>query len=143
MGISYSGNSIKLEGFCDSDYAADPELRRSTSGFVFMLGNGPITWLSQRQPLVSISTIEAEYVSACMEQYGETVWLRRLLSDIGYPCASQMVLNIYNQSAIKLTKNSKFHKRSKHIDIRYHYVRECSERKVIYDLLVLTNICSN
>ena len=63
----------------------NPDLRRSTSGFIFWLGGGPVTWLSQRQPLVTYSTMEAEYVSASLAAR-EIVWLRRVLKSTGHIC---------------------------------------------------------
>ena len=127
-GILYSkSKSFTLSSYSDSDYAGDLETRRSTSGNLFFLANGPISWLSQRQPSVSLSTTEAEYISPCTAAR-EVTWLRRLLSDTGYPCDMGTKLYIDNQSTIKLIKNPEFHKKTKHIDVQYHFIREKYER---------------
>jgi len=125
MGILYDG-SVKnacLQGYSDADYAGDLDTRRSTSGYLFLLANGAVTWGSSRQRTVSLSTTEAEYIAAC-ESVKEGIWLTQLMNDIGYERLDPLTINIDNQSAIKLIKNPEFHKRSKHIDIRYHFIRE-------------------
>ena len=88
-----------------------------------MFAGGPISWLSQRQKLVILSTTEAEYVSAC-EASKNIIWLRKLSQDISGPCAKPTILYVDNQNAIRVIKNPEFHSRTKHIDIRYHFIRE-------------------
>ena len=131
-GIMYrnSGSVLELVGYCDSDYAGGRKTRRSTSGFVFKFCNGPVSWCTQRERTVSLSSTEAEYISATTATR-EAVWLRQLLHDIGSPCASATVLHIDNQSAIQLVKNPVFHGRTKHIEIQYHFIREKYENKNI------------
>ena len=115
-----------LVGYSDADYANDTETRRSVTGYVFLMSGGAITWSSQRQKLVTLSTTEAEYVAAATAAR-EVVWLRRLLSDIKRRCVSPTVLYVDNQGAIKLSKNAEHHKRTKHIDVRYYFLREKQE----------------
>lgn len=124
------GSTTKLVGYSDADYASEVETRRSTTGYLFELARGPVTWSSQRQKLVTLSTTESEYVAASAASR-EAIWLRKLLRDIGYPCAGATTIFVDNQSAIKLVRNPEFHKRTKHIDIRYHYIREKVEEKEI------------
>ena len=124
-----SGSSLNLVGFTDADYAGCLETRKSRSGFVFLLNNGPISWSSQRQNVVSLSTTEAEYI-ALAHGAKEAVWLRRMLSELNVNCGSVPIF-VDNQSAIKLANNSEFHKRSKHIDIRFHFIRDMLSRKEI------------
>ena len=88
--------------------------------------DGPVSWCAQRQRTVSLSTTEAEYVAAGSASR-EVVWLRRLLEEVECLCSGPTVLNVDNQSAIRLIKNPEFHKRTKHIDIQHHYVRELYE----------------
>lgn len=125
LGIRYKQNETGLEllGFCDSDFAGDVNTRRSTSGFLFQLSSGPVSWCSQRPKIVTLSTTEAEYVAACAAAK-ETIWLRRLLKDIECPCVGSTILSIDNGSALRLVKNPEYHKRTKHIDIQYHFIRE-------------------
>ncbi|KMQ88773.1 integrase core domain protein [Lasius niger] len=123
-----------VKGYSDSDFASDTDTRRSTTGYIFKLINGPVTWSSQRQSVVSLSTTEAEYIAAsCAAR--EAAWIRQLLQDIEESIAGLISLFIDNQSAIKLIRNAEFHKRTKHVDIRYHYIREkltCGDIDVHY-----------
>lgn len=116
-------NNLDLCGYSDADYAGDVETRRSTSGYVFMLGNGIISWGSERQKSVALSTTESEYMAAA-HAVKELVWLHRLLSEILLTNLDRPTFFMDNQSAIRLVKNPEFHKRTKHIDIRYHFIRE-------------------
>lgn len=132
-GILYqnsSNNKCNLIGYSDSDFASDLDTRRSTSGYIFLLTNGPVTWRSRRQNVVSLNTTEAEYIAASLASK-EVLWLRKFLSDIGYECVGPTKLKVDNESAIKLIKNPEFHSRTKHIDIQYHFIRENYENKII------------
>ena len=113
---------IEMIGFCDSDYAGDIDTRRSTTGYVFMYGNGAISWSSKRQTTVAVSTTEAEYMAAA-HATKEALWLQLLLLELGSPC-SNMLIRADNQGAIKLLKNPIISQRSKHIDVIYHFARE-------------------
>ena len=128
LGIMYKEcvDGCQVIGYSDADYASDLETRRSTTGYVFYLAGRSVTWSSQRQRLVTLSTIESEYVAATTAAK-ELCWIRKLLNDIGYRSASSSILFVDNQNAIKLAKNPEYHKRTKHIDIRYHYIREHCE----------------
>lgn len=134
-GIEYrsGGSESELIGFSDSDYANDIETRRSTTGYICFLSNGPITWSAQRQKMVTLSTTESEYVAASAATK-EIMWIRTLLDDVGCSCDKATTLYIDNQSAIRLVKNPEFHKRTKHIDIRYHFIREkVTEGKLVVE----------
>lgn len=124
-GILYDGSieSIQVQGYSDSDYAGDLDTRRSTSGYIFMLSKGAITWGSLRQRTVSLSTMEAEYIAAC-EATKEALWIKQFLHDNERLCDDIITINIDNQSAIKFIKNPELHRRSKHIDVRYHFIRD-------------------
>ena len=123
-GIFYKRDYQKgiLENYSDVDHGGCISTGRSTSGVLCMYAGGAISWISQRQPSVAISTTEAEIVAAS-EGAREIVWLTRLFKDMinlkGTP-----ELNVDNEAAIKLAENPEFHKRTKHIRIRYFYVRE-------------------
>ena len=124
LGIFYaSGTESVLIGFTDSDYGGDPDDRKSTSGYAFMLGSGVISWSSKKQSVVSLSTTEAEYivVASCACQ---AVWLRRLLTEVHFHQDGSTPIYCDNSSAIKLSKNPVYHGRSKHIDVRYHFLRD-------------------
>eukprot|EP00253_Pinus_taeda_P030569 PITA_30569 len=97
--------------------------RKSTSGYVFHMGSGAISWASKKQPIVALSIAEAEYVAATTAAC-QAVWMRRMLRSLGQEQAKATVIFCDNSSAIALSKNSVFHKRTKHIDTRFHYIRE-------------------
>jgi len=117
-------------GFCDANYAEDPHDRRSTSGYAFMLAGGPISWKSKKQSSVSLSTTEAEYYAlgvACQE----AVWLKQIGQELLLPLDGPIHLYSDNTGAVTLSENPVFHNRSKHIDIRWHFVRELIRSKTI------------
>jgi hypothetical protein len=121
---------FQLEGFSDSDFAGDVEDRKSTSGVLFFLGEMPITWQSNKQKVVALSTCEAEYIAASHAAC-QGVWLARLLKDMVGSEVGAPRLYIDNKSAIDLCKNPVLHDRSKHIETKYHYIRDCVEKKKI------------
>jgi hypothetical protein len=112
-----------LRGFVDADWASDINDRKSTSGFVFLLAGAAISWGSKKQTSVALSSTEAEYIAAAYAAK-EAVWLRRLLSELGFEISSPTVLRVDNQSAIAIAHNPEFHDRTKHIDLRHHFLRE-------------------
>ena len=134
-GLCFSGkNGAELVGYSDADWAGDLDTRRSTSGYVFQIGDATINWSSKRQQTVARSTTEAEYV-ALSAAAQESIWLRRLLSDLGYGTTGPTTIYEDNNGAIEITKNPKFHNRTKHIDIAYHFARErvaSNELEVVY-----------
>ncbi|KAF8061284.1 Retrovirus-related Pol polyprotein from transposon TNT 1-94 [Scenedesmus sp. PABB004] len=124
IGIIYGGikGSLDLNGMCDSDYAADLDTRRSTTGYVFTLNGGAITWSSKKQQTVAASTTEAEYMAASAA-VKEALWLRKLMSDLKVNIGAIDILSD-NQGAIKLPRNPVSSQRSKHIDVAHHFARE-------------------
>jgi hypothetical protein len=132
-GLCFGGNDVKdniLIGYSDADYAGDPDTRRSTSGYVFILNGGAVTWSSRRQPIVALSTMQSEYIAAS-DSTREAVWIRRLLDNLGSTQMNPTALRCDNESAIGLAYNPLAHKGSKHIDVRYHYIREQVTNKTI------------
>jgi hypothetical protein len=121
------GREAKLVGYSDSDLAGDIDTRKTTSGILFFLGNNVITWQSQKQKVVALSSCEAEYIAATTAAC-QGVWLARLLAEFKGRRPTTINLRIDSQSAIQLSKNPVFHDRSKHIDIRYHFIRDCIEK---------------
>jgi len=126
-------DASQLVGYSDSDYAEDIT-RKSTAGHVFMLAGGAITWASRKQTLVASSTTEAEYI-AYSEAAKEAAWLRQLCLDVehrGYLLEDESVL-LYgdNQACLTIARDPEHHGRVKHIDIRYHHVRDLIARNII------------
>ncbi|KAK9724743.1 hypothetical protein RND81_05G095800 [Saponaria officinalis] len=131
FGLFYSkGEKSELFGFCDSDYAGDLDDRRSTSGYAFMLGSATISWCSKKQSIVTLSTTEVEFVAAatCASQ---ALWLRNILEELQFKHRYSTQLFCDNSSAIKLSRNPLFHGKSKHIDVRYHFLHDLSKDGVI------------
>jgi hypothetical protein len=133
FGIWYkngNGDDLQLIGWTDSDYAGDSDDRKSTSGYVFKLDSGAISWSSKKQPIVTLSTTEAEFVAAASSAC-QAVWLRNILSHLGCNQGVGSVILCDNSSSIKLSKNPVMHGRCKHIDVRYHFLRDLTKDNVI------------
>lgn len=115
-------DKFEVKGYCDSDYAADLDRRRSITGYAFQVGGNTVSWRSGLQHIVALSTTEAEYM-ALAEATKEALWLKRITCELGFP---QKSVEIFcdSQSAICLAKNSVFHERTKHIQTRYHFIRD-------------------
>jgi hypothetical protein len=151
------GSNTEPIGFTDSDFAGDIDDRKSTSGYVYLLGGGAISWRSRKQPLVAFSTVEAEYIGAS-DAAKEAIWIRNLFAalrkvnienrdqtdisrfdDEGDEKTAPQTLFVDNQGALQLAKNPKFHERTKHIAVRYHFVRDACERDLIQLRYLPTN----
>ena len=115
-----------LHGFSDSDLAGDIDTSKSTSGGIFFLEGGSVSWYSLKQRVVALSSYEAEYVAATSAAT-QAVWLSQLLSDFTGDSVKTVRLMLDNMSALALIKNSVFHDKSKLIRIKYHYVREAPD----------------
>jgi len=121
---------FEVFGYCDSDYAACVDERLSVAGWVFMAAGGATSWQSQKQKSVALSTVEAEYMAACAASK-EAVWQRAILAQAGVSTGHAMLILTDNQGAMALAKNPDHHQRSKHIDVRYHYVRQQVAKRTI------------
>ncbi|GMI70037.1 cysteine-rich RLK (RECEPTOR-like protein kinase) 8 [Hibiscus trionum] len=131
FGLFYSSShDFQLMGFCDSDFAGDIDDRKSTSGFLFFLGDCCISWSSKKQPIVTLSTCEVEYV-ASISCTCHAIWLKRLVKELHLPQEWPTKICIDNKSAQALAKNPVFHDRSKHIDTRYHFIRDHIAKKEV------------
>ncbi|XP_057657359.1 uncharacterized protein LOC130894495 [Diorhabda carinulata] len=116
-------NSICIEGYVDATWGDHQDDRRSHTGFIFKLAGGPISWETHKQRTIALSSCEAEYMAAS-EACKEAVYLRRLISEVLCDTPKAVKLFVDNQSAIKIAENPVFHNRTKHIDIRFHFIRE-------------------
>ena len=117
--LCYGGSDLRLQGYTDADWAGDLDERKSTSAFVFVLNGGAISWRSKKQEMIALSTMEAEYIAAAAAVQ-EAVWLRSLLISLEVvPHADDPItLHSDSMSAIDYSKDSKFHGRTKHIEIK-------------------------
>lgn len=122
-----SASSFVLDCFSDADWAGDTSTRKSTSGTLICLNDTPIIFKSQRQNLIALSTTEAEYVAAG-QTIKELLWVRSLLQELKL---EPLNINLWvdNQSAIRLIKNPEFHPRTKHMDIKLHFIRDHYKKK--------------
>ena len=143
-GITYSGNpnqssslvilkevKASLSGYCDADWGGNPD-RRSISGYVFLLAGGAVSWAARKQPTISLSSVESEYIASC--QAGkEALWWRQLLGQFYYRPGELEPTVIYadSQGSIALSKNEESGDRTKHIDIKWHWIREKVKDKLI------------
>lgn len=155
LGITYSAHArttvagMESKSFpvshCDADWAGDQSTRRSTTGYVFTLAGGALSWRSRLQPTVALSSTEAEY-RAITEAGQELLWLRKMMSRLGFEDPEPTTLQIDNLGAIHLTSKSVFHGRTKHIKIQYHWIREifkagdlqlqhCNTHQMVADIL--------
>ena len=127
--------TLDIVGYSDSDWANDKTDRRSVSGMVFSLGETFISWRSKKQPIVALSTCEAEYIALSFS-IQEAKFLQQLLADITCCEPKPVQISVDNQSAIALSKNPVNHQRSKHIDVKFHYIRqEISNGNVIVEYI--------
>ena len=126
-GITYTGTvptseEPRLTGYCDSDWAADRDDRKSVTGYVFLLCGGAISWSSKKQKTPALSTVEAEYMAASAAAK-EALWWRTQMRGLGYNTTHATVLYSDSQGGISLSKNPDHHANSKHIALRHHFIR--------------------
>ncbi|GKA58142.1 putative ribonuclease H-like domain-containing protein [Tanacetum coccineum] len=130
LGLWYPGESpLDLVAFSDSDYAAANLDKKSTTGGCQFLGRRLISWQCKKQTIVATSTTEAEYLAAT-SCCGQVLWLQNQLLDYGFNFMNT-IIHIDNQSTICIIKNPVYHSKTKHIEIRHHFIRDCYEKKLI------------
>ena len=150
-GLTISGTAGQIYGYADANWGGNIDTRRSTTGFIFFLGSTPISWCSKTQKTVALSSCEAEYM-ALAAAVSEALWLLSILHGFGINQKS-MIIYEDNQGCIELSKTTKHHGRSKHIDMRYHFIREqiynniikviyCQSKEMIADLFTKPAITS-
>jgi len=123
-GITYRvGSSMDPVGFVDSDFAGCKNTRRSTEGNIFLVAGGPISWETKRQDTVTLSTVEAGFM-AFSRAATQALWLSKYFEEIGLPIAKPVIIRADNIGSISISTNDKNHWRTKHIDIRHHFIKE-------------------
>ena len=112
-----------LKAYTNRDFAGDVNGGRSTSGYVFLMSNAAVAWSSKKQPVVTLSTTEAEYVAAaaCACQ---SIWMKEVLVSLNQDQLNGITILCDDTSSIKLSRNPVFHGRSKHIKFRFHFLRD-------------------
>ena len=126
---THSQNS-KLVGYSDSDYGGDLDDGKSTSGYAFHIGSAIFSWSSKKQQTVALSTCEAEYIAAAGSTC-QAIWLGYILGELNLAKEDPVTIYVDNKSAISLAKNPVSHSRSKHINIKYHFLREQVNDKIV------------
>ena len=127
LGLRFgAATTLELVGFSDSSHNVDEDDDKSTTGHIFYLGDNSITWCSQKQEIVALSSCEAEFMAAT-EAAKQAIWLQELMCEFVGNACKKVIIKVDNKSAISLTKNPVFHGRSKHIHRRFHFRRECVE----------------
>ena len=123
-GLFYKKGDLKGEliGYNDSDFAGDCNDWKGTSGHIFFFGGMAVSWSSQKQSIVALSSCEAEYIAATSATC-QAVWMNRLIGELMSNERTKVKLLVDNQSVITLSKNPVHHNRTKHIDTRYHFIR--------------------
>ena len=121
---------LELIAYCDADWAGNVEDRKSTSGGAFLVGERLVCWFSKKQSSVALSKAEAEYISAAAVST-QIVWMKRQLLDLGVETVNPIRILCDSQSAIQISRNPVQHTRTKHIDIRYHYLKDQVLEKLI------------
>jgi hypothetical protein len=127
-GLNYDGDhNFTLSGYTDADWAGSVFERKITSRCFFSLGSAVISWQSRKQFNIALSTTKAKYIVACFVSC-KAIWLRKLSTSLFDLEMEATMILCDNQSCIKMTKNPIFHETSKHIEIRYHYIRDIVQR---------------
>ena len=118
-------DTLEIVGFSDADYAGCVDDKKSTSGYIYMMAGGAVSWKSVKQTLTASSTMEAEYM-ACYEATCQAIWLRNFISALGVVDSIARPLKLYcdNYAAVAFSKNTRSTSRSKHIDIKYYFVKD-------------------
>ncbi|GKA80700.1 hypothetical protein Tco_0787392 [Tanacetum coccineum] len=130
LGLWYPRDSpLHLEAFSDSDYGGSNLDRKSTTGGCQFLGQRLISWQCKKQTIIATSTTEAEYVAAA-NCCGQVLWVQNQLLDYGFNFMNTKI-HIDNESTICIVKNPVYHSKTKHIEIRHHFIRDCYEKKLI------------
>jgi hypothetical protein len=122
-GLYYTQGSLSLQAFCDTDWANDPDDRRSTTGFGVFLKPCLVSWCPKKQPIVSHSSTEAKY-RAMVITTTELYWIQMLLKDLVVPLFSTPTLWCDKMGAMALASNPAYHTRTKHIELDYHLIRK-------------------
>ena len=128
--LTFSRRSkLATEGFCDADWGGQKH-HHSISSYSFHMGAGAISWSLEKQHVVALLSTEAEYI-AQTHAAKEALWLHSFLQELRSTPDDLLILNCNNQGAIALAKDNKFHARTKHIDVHYHFIREAVEHRKV------------
>jgi hypothetical protein len=122
---------MRLQGYVDADWTGNAVDQKSTSDCCFTLGSAMVSWCSKKQSSLALSTGEAKYIALSVAVC-EAMWLRKLLTDLFDHEMDSTIIHCDNQSCVKLSENLVFHDKSKHIEIKYHYISDMVQRKKVH-----------
>jgi hypothetical protein len=129
FGIKFGSDTVKVTGYGDADWAGCHESRRSTSGYVFLMGQGAVAWASKKQQVIALSSVEAEYISGSLAVQ-EAIWENKFLEEIGIK-TNKPLLHQDNQGTIALANNPIQHARTKHIDVRHYFMKDAVQKNLV------------
>ena len=130
--------SNMITAYSDSDWGKDPTDRKSFSGYVLFVGSALISWKCRKQTAVALSTAEAEYMALALIAT-EVIWMRNLLSEIGFTQQGPSIIHCYNRAAIHMATNDVIGPKSKHISIKFHFIKQAIANEEILLKCVPTN----
>ena len=125
-----SSSDLTLVGYSDSDWVGSVEDRKSTSGYCLSFGFAMVSWFSRKPSTVALTTTEVEYIATCMATQ-EAVWLRKLLAGLFGQRLEPTMIHCDNQSCVKMSMNPIQHDRTKHVEMKCHYVQEMVQRRAM------------
>ena len=135
-GVLTPGEKVRITVYCDSDWAQDKDDRKSTSGYVVLIAGGPVSWKTKKQPTRAMSSCEAEFISLS-EATKELIWFTHFLTELGIDFETPVIYTD-SQSAMDWTKNACHHQRTKHVALKYFFVRDIVADKVVKIAYVCT-----
>lgn len=121
---------LEIQAYTDADWACNPNERRSTSGYFALVGGNLVTWRSKKQKVVSLSSAEAEF-RGIVKGIAEVLWLRKLLTEMGFPPKNACRLMCDNKAAISISEYPVQHDRTKHVEVDRHFIKEKLEEEII------------
>lgn len=136
-GIVFSESKLSLITYSDADFAADPDERKSTSGYVILMNGGPLCWKSQKQSIIAQSTTEAEFIAGSYTR--DLVWIQQMLSELGRQYIGKTNLMMDSMSAIKWITNDQTHPKNKHVAIKYMLIRDLYMNQILDPIFVNTS----
>jgi len=129
--LYYQGEVLELRSYSDADWAGDLDQRKSTTDYVFTLRGGAVSWGSKKQTSTTMSIAKAKYI-ACSTVVQEALWLKYFLTDLEIIGEKEPIpMNVDSTSAISMVNEQKFSSLSKHVEIKYHFIREKAEKNDI------------
>jgi hypothetical protein len=128
--LTYQGPELQFHGYCDADFGGDLDEGKSTSGVIFKIGGGAVSWVSKKQSVVAQFTAEAEYIASNLAAR-EATWLRQLLTQMGHQVQEPTTIFCDSQGALSYTKEHFITPKARHIKVRYHYVKQQVQEGIV------------